>query len=98
MASLRKVCALLAAEIIPLDTAIAGMLEDHPGYQAVRALPGIGPVLGAVIVAEIGDITRFPNPARLCSWTGLTPCAVPKPAHRRWPGVSRPARPLCGIR
>jgi transposase len=73
VASLRKVCALLAAEIALLDAAIASLLEHHPGYWAVRALPGIGPVLGAVIVAEIGDITRFPHPARLCSWAGLTP-------------------------
>jgi len=73
MVSLRKVCALLAAEIALLDTAIAGLLEDHSGYHAVRALPGIGPVLGAVIVAEIGDVTRFPRPAELCSWAGLTP-------------------------
>ncbi len=27
-----------------------------------RELPGIGPVPGAVIVAEIGDITRFRHP------------------------------------
>jgi transposase len=39
----------------------------------VRTLPGIGPVLGAVIVAEIGDITRFRRPGQLCSWAGLTP-------------------------
>ncbi len=73
MASLRKVCAVLADEIALLETAIAGLLEDHQGYRAVRALPGIGPVLGAVIVAEIGDVTRFPRPAELCSWAGLTP-------------------------
>jgi transposase len=73
MASLRKVCAVLAGEIALLEAVIAGMLEDHQGYRAVRALPGIGPVLGAVIVAEIGDITRFPRPAELCSWAGLTP-------------------------
>jgi transposase len=30
-------------------------------------------VLGAVIVAEVGDITRFATPARLCCWAGLTP-------------------------
>ena len=54
----------------PLSPAL---LEHDRGYQAIRALPGIGPVLGAVIVAEIGDITRFPAPARLCSWAGLTP-------------------------
>jgi len=73
MASLRKVCAVLDGEIALLEAAIAGRLEDHPGYRAVRALPGIGPVLGAVIVAEIGDVTRFPRPAELCSWAGLTP-------------------------
>jgi Transposase IS116/IS110/IS902 family len=73
MASLRKVCAVLADEIARLEAVIAGLLEDHQGYRAVRALPGIGPVVGAVIVAEIGDITRFPRPAELCSWAGLTP-------------------------
>ena len=73
VASLRKVCALLAAEIAVLEAAIASALEDHRGYWAVRALPGIGPVLGAIIVAEIGDVTRFPGPAQLCSWAGLTP-------------------------
>ena len=73
VASLRKSCALLAAEIAVLDAAIAGTVEHDRGYWAIRVLPGIGPVLGAVIVAEIGDITRFPAPARLCSWAGLTP-------------------------
>jgi transposase len=29
--------------------------------------------LAAVFVAEIGDVTRFANPARVCSWAGLTP-------------------------
>ena len=33
----------------------------------------MGPVLAAVFVAEIGDITRFPSPRHLCSWAGLTP-------------------------
>jgi transposase len=65
VASLRKICALLAAEIALLDTAIADALEHHRGYHAVRWLPGIGPVLAAVITAEIGDVTRFPGPAVL---------------------------------
>src|SRR5690348_15486223 len=49
------------------------MLAGDSGYAAIRQLPGIGPVLGAVIVAEIGDITRFGKPGQLCSWAGLTP-------------------------
>jgi hypothetical protein len=39
----------------------------------VQTLPGIGPILAAVFVTEIGDITRFPAPAKLASWAGLTP-------------------------
>ena len=30
-------------------------------------------MLAAVIVAEIGDIRRFPGPGQLRSWAGLTP-------------------------
>jgi transposase len=33
----------------------------------------IGPVLAAILVAEIGDVTRFRRPEQLCSWAGLTP-------------------------
>ena len=44
-----------------------------PGYLAVQAIPGVGPVFGAVFCAEIGDITRFAGPTQLASWAGLTP-------------------------
>jgi transposase len=49
------------------------------GYAAIPAtprskpFPGVGPLLGAVFVAEIGDITRFARPQQLASWAGLTP-------------------------
>ena len=33
---------------------------------------GIGPVLGAVFVAEVGDVTRFDTAAQLACWAGLT--------------------------
>src|SRR5262249_45560490 len=36
-------------------------------------IPGVGPVLAAVFVAEIGEVTRFPHPQQLCSWAGMTP-------------------------
>jgi Transposase IS116/IS110/IS902 family len=56
-----------------LEQVTAELLAGHDGYRAVQELPGIGPVLGAVIVAEIGDVTRLRHPARLCSRAGLTP-------------------------
>ena len=72
-ASLRTLIAGLGTEIALLDAVISDLLEHHDGYHALQALPGIGPVLAAVIVAEIGDIHRFATPARLCCWAGLTP-------------------------
>ena len=52
---------------------VAGRLRTDLGYQAIQALTGVGPVLAAVFVAEIGDVGRFPGPAQLASWAGLTP-------------------------
>ena len=52
---------------------VADKLGGHAGYQAIQQLPGVGPILGAVFVAEIGDVHRFADPAHLCSWAGLTP-------------------------
>ena len=52
---------------------IAAKLHDDRGYGAIQQLPGVGPVLGAVFVAEIGDVHRFADPSHLCSWAGLTP-------------------------
>ena len=43
------------------------------GYRAIQAINGVGPVMAAVFVAEIGDVTRFATPDRLCSWAGMTP-------------------------
>ena len=73
MASLRQLAGVLTREIGLLELVTADLLAGHDGYKAIQALPGIGPVLGAVIVAEIGDITRFRRPGQLCCWAGLTP-------------------------
>src|SRR5690348_408511 len=52
---------------------VAGRLRTDPGYQAIQALPGVGPVLAAVFVAKIGDVGRFRRAEQLASWAGLTP-------------------------
>ena len=52
---------------------VTGRLREHPGYAAIQAVPGIGATLGAVFVAEIGEVDRFARPAQLASWAGLTP-------------------------
>ena len=52
---------------------IAKRLDADRGYRAIQQVPGIGPVLAAVFVAEVGDVHRFAGPAQLCSRAGLTP-------------------------
>ncbi|HUC16009.1 MAG TPA: IS110 family transposase [Acidimicrobiales bacterium] len=71
--SLRALITAMGAEISALDDEIAMWLAGDVGYRAILAIKGIGPVLGAVFVAEIGDVGRFASPDRLCSWAGLTP-------------------------
>ena len=73
VASLRALIAVLDGQVAALGEQAAVMLAGDRGYQALRELPGIGPVLAAVICAEIGDVTRFRKPGQLCSWAGLTP-------------------------
>jgi transposase len=73
VASLRRLLAAYDQEITMLGREIATALADDAGYLAIQAIPGVGPVLAAVFVAEIGDIQRFAGAPPLCSWAGLTP-------------------------
>jgi len=71
--SLLRLIEAFDAEIDTTAKASAAQLAGHRGYVAVQTIPGIGPILGAVFVVEIGDVTRFDGPTRLASWAGLTP-------------------------
>ena len=39
------------------------LAKADPRVKAVTELPGLGPLTALVIVAEVGDIARFPRPA-----------------------------------
>lgn len=71
--SLRRLIDALTFEIDIVAKRTSAQLKHHRGFQAIQAVPGVGPVLGAVFVAEIGDVTRFARPQQLCSWAGMTP-------------------------
>jgi transposase len=71
--SLRDLLEVVEREIATVEGEIAPILAGDLGYHAIQAIPGVGPVLGAVFVAEIGDVSRFKSARHLCSWAGLTP-------------------------
>jgi len=71
--SLRDLVELYDREVAMFERRINAWLRDDAGYHAIQAIHGVGPVLGAIFVAEIGDVSRFSSPQHLCSWAGLTP-------------------------
>jgi len=71
--SLRDLVEIYDREVAMLEREIHRQLKDHAGYQAIQELVGVGKVIGAIFVAEIGDIARFSSPEKLTSWAGLTP-------------------------
>ena len=64
VASLRRVIDGVSFEITVLADRVAARLARDRGFQAILVIPGIGPILAAIFVVEIGDITRFRTPAQ----------------------------------
>ena len=60
----------LESQIKQFDKAIAAQMELIP--NTLTSVKGIGPVYSAGIIAEIGDINRFPNQAKLAKYAGLS--------------------------
>jgi transposase len=73
IASLRRLMDDLDFAVNVFAGLVRGRMAHEPGYTAVQEIPGIGPTLGAVLVAEIGDVTRFASASKLTCWAGLTP-------------------------
>ncbi len=55
------------------ETALAAMMSTTPDQQHVLSIRGMGPILAAVVVNEIDDISRFHSAQKLCGYAGLCP-------------------------
>ncbi|MGI6330512.1 MAG: IS110 family transposase [Zhaonellaceae bacterium] len=67
---------LLVEQIEFIEEQISVMEEMRPSHDTayrhvLETIPGIGPVLAASIIGEIGDINRFPNAKALVAYAGL---------------------------
>ena len=60
-----------------------------PVVEALQALRGIGLVAAATLMAELGDITRFPNPRQLMAYLGLVPSEHSSGRTRRQGGITK---------
>jgi transposase len=59
--------------------------ENYEFLKQIKLLltvPGIGPMIAATVLAEIADISYFPNHKKLVKWAGLAP-RVYQSGHRK---------------
>jgi transposase len=70
-------CLAVIDGLAPVIERLDGELHQHakadPRVKVLRTLPGVGEFTALVMVAEIGDISRFASARKLASWAGLTP-------------------------
>jgi transposase len=63
----------LQGRIDRLDWEIRQRARSDPRVKVLTQLPGVDPFTALVILAEVGDITRFGSARKLAAWAGLTP-------------------------
>jgi transposase len=63
----------LEREILCCERELRRLGAHHRYVPLLITVPGIGFVLAYTIAAELGDIERFPTPAKLAGYSGLCP-------------------------
>lgn len=58
-------------QLSEVETSIKDIMEQMD--SVIMSIPGIGALNGAMIIGEIGDISRFEKPCQLLAYAGLDP-------------------------
>lgn len=61
----------LNAEVLDVETAIQEIMEQI--NSPITSIPGIGFRMAAMILAEVGDFSRFDSPDKVLAYAGLSP-------------------------
>jgi transposase len=59
------------ARVAALEAACTPVAERLPAYPLLRTIPGVGPTVGAILLAEIGDIGWYTKFSQLRKLAGL---------------------------
>ena len=76
------------SRVAKLDKRLGELLARHPDGALIRSLPGMGAVLAAEFLAEVGDIRRFASAGALAAAAGIAPVLRQSGKTRR---LQRPA-------
>jgi transposase len=61
----------------------------YPVVEAIQALRGIELTGAVILIAELGDLTRFDTPRKLMAYLGLTPSEYSSGDYRRQGGITK---------
>lgn len=73
VAEVRRLTARLAEASERVEHFARDSSRCAPLYTALQAMRGIGPIVAGTVVAELGDLRRFPSASKLMSYLGLSP-------------------------
>ena len=86
-------CLEFTDALAPVIERLDGELRQHakadPRVKVLTTLPGVGQFTALVMLAEIGDISRFGSARKLASWAGLTPTVRGSDLHVRHGHISK---------
>jgi transposase len=71
--SLLSLIADFDREIDQTSREIDQRAKADPYVEVLCQIRGIGRYIAMLVIAEVGDISRFPSARHLCAWAGLTP-------------------------
>jgi transposase len=74
----RRLAAEQLTELVAIEKKIKALTKELKAMVLARGstlmdLPGVGPVVAARILADVGDVARFADRNRFASWTGGAP-------------------------
>ncbi len=63
----------LDQQIEALEVELPLSVEQARVVRLLKTIPGVGQLTATILLAEIGEVRRFPSAKALCNWAGLTP-------------------------
>jgi transposase len=76
-------------EIDALASEIDRLAKHDPRVEVLTQIRGIGRYIAMLIIAEVGEVERFPSARHLCAWAGLTPTVRSSDGKARLGHISR---------
>lgn len=90
--SLFRVMDLTVTEIDKLDAEFSRWSAGSEDARLLMTIPGVGPVIAAFLLSQIGDVHRFPAPRQLCAYAGIVPRVYQSGLTSRTGAITRAGR------